>query len=174
MVAPTIPENWEEVGDTSVDDCTSASSLVLGSLSPMIGMVVPVAWDTIPDEFLICDGSTYDRVDYPLLYDVLPSAFIIDADTFSVPDLSGKVVIGPSGSHFVGDVGGEETVTLSASEMPAHTHTEITAVASVAQTPVVPIPSAIPGIGITGSAGLGAAHNNLQPFSVLTYVIVAR
>lgn len=174
LIAATFEKNWEKVGDITIDEAVSAASDVFGSFQSMVGTVFSVAWNTIPDSFLICDGATYNRVDFPALYAVLDPAFIIDADHFQVPDLRGAVVMGESGTHAIGSSGGEETHTLSMAEMPAHTHTEITAVASFAEIPVAPVPSAIPSIGVTGSAGLGTAHNNLQPFSVLKYVIAAR
>lgn len=169
-----IDDNWEQGGTVTVDDATQAAITMFWSFRPMVGTIFPVLWDTIGDNYLICDGSSYLRVDYPALYANLPAAFIVDADNFTVPDLSGRVVMGPNGSHNVGDLGGEETHTLSTGEIPAHTHAESTAVASFAEVPVAPIPSATPGIGVTGSTGGGGSHNNLQPYQVLTYVIVAR
>jgi microcystin-dependent protein len=143
-----------------------------------IGTIFPTAAAAIPDYALACDGSIYNRVDYPELYSVLDSAFIIDADSFHVPDLQGRVPIGAGSggglsSYAIGDTGGEESHTLVSGEMPSHVHTEITASPSVgAAITGVPVPSAIPGVGFTGSAGGDGAHENRQPYLALAWYIV--
>lgn len=92
----------------------------------MIGTVVPtvIAAANLPAYLLFCDGSTYNRVDYPDLYALLDSAFITDADHFTTPDLRGRTVIGANGTYAVGSSGGESTHTLTSTEMPSHTHTQ--------------------------------------------------
>ena len=180
LYAMCIEENWEKAGTVTVDEATQAAIEVLWSFRPMVGTIFPVLWDTIPDNYLLCDGASYLRVDYPVLYSNLPAAFIVDADNFVVPDLQGRSIVGAgSGSGLTtrvpGDTGGEEDHTLVGSEVPSHTHTEITATATAIMVGAgAPAPSAIPGIGVTGSSGADGTHNNMQPFSVLTFVIVAR
>jgi len=144
---------------------------------------------------LECDGASYLRVDYPELYAVLDAAFIIDADNFAVPDLRGRTVIGVgTGSGLtpraMNDTGGEETHTLTTAEMPSHSHgvtdpshahTEGNALPALSAAIVgVPIPSAVPGLGVTGAALTGisiqstggdGAHENMQPFMALRYAI---
>jgi microcystin-dependent protein len=163
----------------------------------MIGTIFPLALATLPDGALECDGSTHLRTDYPMLYAALDSAFVIDADTFIVPDLRGQTIIGAgTGSGFspraVNDAGGEEAHTLITAEIPAHghgvtdaghVHTEGIALPSLSAAIVgVPIPSAVPSAGVTGvattgisiqSTGGGGAHENMQPFRVLRYAIWA-
>lgn len=143
-----------------------------------IGTIFASAAAAIPDYALACDGSVYNRVDYPELYALLASAFIIDADTFYVPDLQGRVPLGSGSggglsSYAIGDTGGEESHTLLTSEMPSHVHSEITATPTVgAAITGVPVPSAVPGIGVTGSTGGDGAHENRQPYLALAYYIV--
>lgn len=137
----------------------------------MIGDIVittrdPASWE------LVCDGSVYNRVDYPDLYAVINPVFIIDADTFAVPDAADRFIFIGAG---IGDVGGESAVTLAEAEMPAHTHTEGTTGITglfVAPGEVPAIISA--GAGVTGSAGGGGAHNNMPPYITMTAVIIAR
>jgi len=50
--------------------------------------------ETAPETWLYCDGSTYGRVFYPALYEVIHPDLIIDADTFSVPDLRVRGLVG--------------------------------------------------------------------------------
>jgi len=153
----------------------------------LAGIILPYASATCPTFALPCDGATYNRVDYPILYGVLDSAFIVDADTFTVPDLSGRVIVGEGNGHAIGDAAGEETHVLGVTETPSHTHvdsghshTEITATPTlIAIGAGVPAPSAIPGIGFTGvgnasltNTGGDGAHNNMQPYLTTKYCIV--
>jgi len=178
------PENWELFGTVTPDEIAYAMQTMFWNWhnsggAKLIGAILPYATASAPENTLACDGATYLRTAYPELYLLLDAAFIVDADSFTVPDLRGRVPIGNGqGSGLtlraVGDTGGAETHMLTTSEMPAHTHAESTAVASLAEAPVVPIPAATPGIGITGSAGGNGAHNNMPPFNTLRYCIVAR
>lgn len=172
-------------------------------MTPMIGQIVELASAVFPPNILPCDGATYNRVDYPDLYAVIDAVFIIDADTFFVPDLRDRVAIGESGTRAVGDSGGEETHTLTELEMPAHTHaqadptvidaghvhTDVPALPNLTTIGAgAPQPTAIPGVGVTGlaltgisvieaaigSTGGDEAHNNMQPFLVLKKGIIAQ
>jgi microcystin-dependent protein len=189
LLALTIADNWEQVGDVSIDDAIEAGSNTFMSFQSMVGTIFPVAWEIIPDSYLVCDGATYDRVDYPVLYAALPSAFIVDADHFMVPDLGGRTIIGANGTFAVGDTGGETDHTLDVSEMPSHTHTDVghthttgNSLTGVALTPgelPVLLPNPIPALTGSGSAnnantGGDGAHNNMQPYQAITYVIAAR
>lgn len=155
----------------------------------MIGSVFPYITSSPPSNCLDCDGTTYNRVDYPDLYAALDGAFIIDSDTFNVPDLRGVFVLGVSGSHAIDSTGGSETHTLTVGEMPSHSHndlghlhTEITALPNVTTIgPGAPQPTAIPGAGVTGisnavldNTGGDQAHNNMPPFRALKYCVVAK
>lgn len=86
-----------------------------------IGDIVATANAVLPSFGLACDGSSYERVDYPDLYAALDSAYIDDADNFHVPDLRDKTVLG-AGNRSIGDTGGAETHSLAISEMPTHQH----------------------------------------------------
>lgn len=85
---------------------------------------MPFAGSTAPEGYLLCDGSAVSRADYATLFGVIGTTYGAGdgSTTFNVPDLSGRVVIGVSGTHALASTGGSETVTLSESELPAHTH----------------------------------------------------
>lgn len=137
----------------------------------MIGDVKTVARD--PADFeLLCDGSIYERVDYPDLYAVIDPAFIIDADTFAVPDLLDRFTLNGTG---IGDSGGESSHVLTVAELPAHTHLYDNPTGTglfVAPGEVPAVIAAVP--SATSSTGGGDAMPIMPPYLTLLPVIVAR
>lgn len=93
-------------------------------MSEPAGIVIPFGGATAPEGWLLCDGSAVSRTTYATLFEVIGTTYGAGdgSTTFNVPDLSGRVVIGVSGTHALGSTGGSETVTLSVSELPAHSH----------------------------------------------------
>lgn len=135
-------------------------------MSPIAGMII--ASVAALDGFLICDGGSYNVADYPSLAEIIGYT----GDTFSVPDLRDRFIIGASFSKPVNDTGGSETHTLSSSEMPVHSHTESTSIPFLGEVGAgVPITYAVSGSGITGTAGSGLPHNNMPPYYALMYLI---
>lgn len=144
----------------------------------MIGSVVAILNDTTPDHMLLCDGSNFDRLDYPQLYDVLPAALIVDPDTGSVPDLREAFVLGAGVTISEHDTGGSGTHTLTENEIPAHSHLYDRPILNIDIEGVgVPDPTAL-GLPFvptyTGATGGGAAHENMPPFYALKYAVVAK
>lgn len=93
-------------------------------MSNPAGIIMPFAGTVAPQGCLFCDGSAVSRTTYAELFSVIGTTYG-EGDgetTFNVPDLSGRVVIGVSNSHALGTTGGSETVTLTADQMPAHSH----------------------------------------------------
>lgn len=186
-------DNWEQVGNTTIDSAIQAAMRMNMNFGPQLGVIFPFVTASPPDNCLECDGATYNRVDYPDLYALLDIAFIVNADTFTVPDLRGRTVIGVGHGaglsvRAVGDNGGEESHTLIVSETPSHSHTDIGHVHSEGIAapnlttigPGAPEATALPSVGITGSGsanltntGGDGAHNNMQPFTALKYCMVA-
>lgn len=124
----TQSENWEQFGDVTPDEAAArAQEMFLRYLSDedcreMIGAVIPYVTASPPFGCLPCDGTAYQRTDYPELYDSLDPVYRVDSEWFYVPDLRDRTVIGASDNHAVGSFGGEETHTLSVDELPAHDH----------------------------------------------------
>jgi len=197
----TFLNNWEAYGAVTPEQATEAMTTMFDlfcfnqGVCRVIGELICYAGDISPDvKWLVCDGSSLLRTDYPDLFNVIGTAYgAADGTHFNLPDLRGRVPLGagngPSlSSYIIGDSGGEESHTLILSETPTHSHTdaghihgESIAVPSVgAAITGVPVPSATPGVGVTGSgsaalssAGSGGAHNNRQPYLAINYLIVA-
>jgi len=147
----------------------------------MVGEIIPYAGSSSPLlGWLVCDGSSVLRADYPDLFTVIGTVYgTVDGTHFNLPDLRGRTALGMgTGSGLtpraLGDQVGEETHQLNTAELAAHSHSEITASPAVgAAITGVPVPSAVPGVGSTGSAGGDTPHNNMQPSLAINYLIVA-
>lgn len=87
------------------------------------GRIITSAASSAPPGTLPCDGRTLSASSYPELYAALGHAFGGTTNTsFKIPDLRGRCPIGASSNHELGSKGGAETVTLTVSNLPAHTH----------------------------------------------------
>jgi len=170
----------DEITDSDWDTIEGlVGNLVFEVYHPMLGYIFPLATADIPDNCLPCDGSSYAKDDFPGLYAVLDAAFIVDADTFTTPDLRSRVVVGASetGSlspYAPGDMGGEETHTLTTGEMPSHAHGLFQTTALAVEPGELPVVDPfITAAGSTDSAGGDGAHENRQPYAVLKWAMVA-
>jgi microcystin-dependent protein len=87
------------------------------------GIIIGYGRLGVPAGWTICDGKVLSATTYPDLFAKIGYTFGGSGDNFNVPDLRMKVPIG-LGAPFstLGATGGAETVTLTVSNLPAHTH----------------------------------------------------
>lgn len=170
---------WSDMTDGEWDETSKQVSQMMDELmiNADVGAVVALMVEVIPERFLLCDGGVYQREDYPTLYAVLPASLIVDADNFTLPDMAGLTAVGATIARPLLSTFGEEEHTLTEAEMPIHSHTYTPAVADLdLEDAGVPTPAAAVGVipALTGNAGGGLAHNNMQPSISLYWCIVAR
>lgn len=90
----------------------------------MIGSIYMYAGSSAPTGFMSCDGSAISRETYADLFAIIGTTYGAGdgSTTFALPNLSGRVAMGYSGSYAIGATGGSETCTLVTNNLPSHTH----------------------------------------------------
>jgi len=171
--------SWDEVGTMTGAEAAEIFKRVLNSRMEfsMLGTIQAIFTEDLPTFMLLCDGSVYNKDDYPSLWELLPSASK-DATTFTVPDLRERFLLGASEDYLVSSIGGSETVTLTELEIPSHTHGYQTPTFNIDIESVgVPDPTGVgqPALPATTTAtGGGQAHENMPPYYAIRFAIVAK
>lgn len=105
------------------------------------GIIRAFAGSTIPDGYLLCDGSEISRSSYSVLFDAIGTTYGVGdgSTTFNIPDCRGRVIMGlDSGDaafDALGETGGSKTANLQHSHtMNNHTHTASGMASSAAST----------------------------------------
>jgi microcystin-dependent protein len=142
------------------------------------GSIIQWVSNTLPLNWLLCNGSAVSRSEYPSLFAAIGTQYGVGdgTTTFNLPDLRGRVGVGRDASQtefdVLGETGGAKTHTLTIAEIPSHTHTYGSG-SSLAANGSNHGTAFNNGSYTSGATGGGGAHNNLQPYQVLNYIIKA-
>ena len=152
--------------------------------TPFLSEVRIVSFSFAPKGWALCNGQLLPINQNQALFSLLGTTYGGNGQTnFALPNLQGRAPMHVGNNHVLGESGGEELHTVSASEMPGHSHplqassaTGRTATPSgnllglargqYAQAPdTTLLPTTI------GNTGGGQAHENRPPFLTLNFVI---
>ena len=163
----------DDVAGTPLTKKVTVANLLGGSgVGLPVGAIVPYGGSAAPTGFLLCNDQAVSRTTYSALFTVISDNYGVGdgSTTFNVPDLRGSVPVGLDAGTFstLGATGGEETHVITEAELAAHVHTIAIGSsggfgATSGQTPSTTFD--------TGSVGSNTAHNNLQPYQVVNYII---
>ena len=111
--------------------------------------------------------------------DAVPTGFVLCDGNNNTPNLSGRFVVGYDASNSdydVDDTGGAESVTLTLSQIPSHTHSYVghTYPGSGPEQNQSGGPEDRTSFNVnktTGSAGSGQSHENRPPYYALCYIM---
>lgn len=142
------------------------------------GLITQWPGQTAPEGYLLCQGQAVSRTTYASLFAAIGTAFGQGngSSTFNVPDMTGRVALGASGTHALASTGGEETHLLTLSEAPSHRHDLDWAYAKawgvygrlgyVNEDEINAASN-----NVVHSSGGDEAHNNMQPYVAMQYII---
>jgi microcystin-dependent protein len=171
---------------------TGAAAPANAQAEPFIGQIMMVGYTFCPRGWAEANGQLVAINTNPALFSLYGTTFGGDGrTTFALPDLRGRVAInlgqGPGLSNRqLGQQGGSETNTLTANQLPPHTHAlnATTAGANAvdpsgntiantgrSDTYNTGAPNAQMNAGSIGTTGGGQAVNNMPPFLTVRYCV---
>jgi microcystin-dependent protein len=156
---------------------------------PYVGEIRMFGGNFAPAGWMFCEGQLLPISENETLFQLIGTTFGGDGQSnFGLPDLRGRTPIHQGNGFVLGETGGVEEVTLTANQIPVHTH------ALIASTNVSQDTS--PADKILGQAGAGGGlpyiqdsvdtdlspqavsvvggsqpHTNLQPFLCVDFII---
>jgi microcystin-dependent protein len=154
--------------------------------TPFLGEIKIFSFGFPPRGWALCNGQLLPINQNQALFAILGTTYGGDGRvTFGLPNLQGRTPLHFGGGFTLGELGGEQTHTVTAPEMPSHNHlVHVSSAAADASSPAgaieasavttnfaPPGPVAALNVGAFGSAGGNQAHDNMSPFLVLSFVI---
>ncbi|ESE42199.1 phage tail protein [Shewanella decolorationis] len=158
---------------------------------PFIGQISMFAGNFAPRGWAFCNGQLLSIAQYTALFSIIGTTYGGNGQTtFALPNMQGRVPVhqgqSPGTSQYVlGEMAGQETVTLTSSQMPIHNHavdltgTGNVSVALGASTAngntSTPSPTTVPakvasGLNALNAFSSAAPNTNLLPVNTTTSV----
>jgi len=155
---------------------------------PFVGEIRLFAGNFAPQGWALCDGQLLSIADNDVLFALIGTTYGGDGQTtFALPDLRGRVPQHTGPAEPLATMAGFETVTLTAAQMPAHTHLLAASTAaqggdsadptnriwapSDARTFTTASPDAVMHATALAPTGSAMAHDNMMPFLAVNYII---
>jgi microcystin-dependent protein len=152
---------------------------------PFLAEIRMMSFEFAPRGWAQCSGQFLPINQNQALFSLLGTTFGGNGQTnFALPDHRARVPIHAGGGHVLGERAGEQTHTLTISQLPQHVH-PVRASSAAASTPVAEnsvlaaandlysASDALVALGATTVTNMGGsqAHQNMQPFLTLNFCI---
>jgi microcystin-dependent protein len=154
---------------------------------PYVGEVRMFAGNFAPAGWMFCEGQLLPISEYETLFNLIGTTYGGDGQsTFALPDLRGRLPIHQGNGFTLAETGGVESITLTVSQIPSHTHALLAAATNGNQ--VSPLANVLansfnvtPYINDVTNGNMNAAaitstggsqpHNNFQPYLCVDFII---
>jgi microcystin-dependent protein len=157
---------------------------------PYVGEIRMFAGNFAPAGWMFCEGQLLPISEYETLFNLIGTTYGGDGQsTFALPDLRGRIPLHFGNGFTLAETGGVETVTLTVSQIPAHTHPFLGT--RNAATDFAPSSTVVPAIAFAStitpygtdapltalspssvtSVGGSQPHDNFQPYLCVDFII---
>src|SRR3954466_1443371 len=90
---------------------------------PYVGEIRMFAGNFAPAGWMFCEGQLLPISENETLFNLIGTTYGGDGQsTFALPDLRGRLPLHQGGGTVLAETGGAETVTLTATQIPQHSH----------------------------------------------------
>lgn len=172
MLHAAYERDWEQWGTMTPFEAAQRIKAAILSVErvDMIGMIAAFLVEP-PAGWLALDGQSYQRDDFPYLWDRLPTGWKAGSQ-FTLPNASGYVLIGAESG--IGQTVGSNTVQLTVDQLPSHDHAtlphEHNIIGVVGATTIgleAPQPVMVPSVASTLPAGVDVLPTgNNEPIDI--------
>jgi len=156
---------------------------------PFIGEIRMFAGNFAPVGWAFCNGALIPISENDALFNLIGTTYGGDGqNTFALPNLQSRIPVHVGPGFALGQSGGVETVTLTTSQIPAHSHVpqaQSAALASNVSSPANAVwanstlgqfdnanpPDSTMAAGGMGPSGGSQPHDNMVPFLVINFIL---
>jgi len=153
---------------------------------PFVGEIKMFAGNFAPAGWVFCNGALLPIDQNPTLFQLIGTTYGGDGQTtFALPNLQSRVPVHVGPGFALGQSGGAETVTLTTSQIPAHSHvpqcnsnagTQASPQNGVWATSASNLYSDVAqslsmAAAAAGAAGGSQPHDNMVPFLVVNFIL---
>lgn len=154
---------------------------------PYVGEIRMFGGNFAPAGWMFCEGQLLPISENETLFQLIGTTYGGDGQsTFALPDLRGRLPIHQGNGFTLAETGGVESVTLTVSQIPAHSHpllatTNLATQSSPANNVVAQASPAILYFGAApstpmsptavGPVGGSQPHTNFQPYLCVSFII---
>jgi microcystin-dependent protein len=154
---------------------------------PYVGEIRMFAGNFAPAGWMFCEGQLLPISENETLFNLIGTTYGGDGEsTFALPDLRGRVPIHQGNAFVLAETGGAEEITLTVSQLPAHSHLLLGSAVNGSQasptgnllahstvmTPYAPETPIQPmAANSISSVGGNQPHTNLQPYLCVDFII---
>ena len=156
---------------------------------PYVGEIRMFGGNFAPAGWMFCEGQLLPISENETLFQLIGTTYGGDGQsTFALPDLRGRIPLHLGSGFTLAETGGTEQVTLTAQQIPAHSHALLAAATPASSTlPAKQVPALTQSATITpygtddplvalspasiSPAGGSQPHNNFQPYLCVDFII---
>ena len=154
---------------------------------PYVGEIRMFGGNFAPAGWMFCEGQLLPISENETLFNLIGTTYGGDGQsTFALPDLRGRIPLHVGNGLTLAETGGVETVTLTVSQIPAHSHPLLASLNNAgANTPTGNVVGQVGATQIYREAPAGSPlspsavsaiggsqpHNNFQPYLCIDFII---